>query len=73
VSRCQGADGVQDIGPEAPRIGERGPLVEHAAIDAPPEVLDEAAEDAPVDPPHRAVHVNPDLSQGQAPFPMQQP
>ena len=49
-------------------VGQRRALVVDAAVDAAAQMLDEAAEDAPVDATDLAVHVNADLSQGQAPF-----
>src|SRR5262249_19120376 len=50
----QRPDGVEHVAPEAPGVGQRRALVEDAAVDAAPEVLDEVAEDAAVhgaDPP----------------------
>jgi hypothetical protein len=40
---------VEDVAPEAALVGERRAFVEDAAVDAAPEMLDEAAEDAAVD------------------------
>src|SRR3989475_9901485 len=46
---AQGSRGVEHVAPEAAGVGERGTLVVDAAVDAPPQVLDELAEDPAVD------------------------
>ena len=51
MPQAQVADRPEHVGAESPRVRQGRPLLEHAAVDAPAEVLDEAAEDPLV---HRA-------------------
>ena len=61
----QAARAVQDVGAEAVLVAQRRARLEDPAVDAPPEVLDEPAEDAPIDRAERAVEFECDSRHGE--------